>query len=488
MLITLQDSSYATQMTLSQILDVYLALCHNEQTEKVEPLYCHLSSRVSLASQHAYLLSAAEQGKAFAEIAAEHLHSLDGSPDQWEEADDVNEGRTESHEDLEQDERDDDGDPVRENADFEDTNLEAEQDNLDYHLQEGITTEHVASEEDSDSNALESRADSDNYDVTGDAENETSATSTVRGDELEAQGEYDPLLDICYADSLCYCLDCDANVYADFDISHDDLAESVDMPFIPGNDTEDAGEVTISIDDATQDEDGKAETQSAVGDTESSRTVEAGDDAFGQTMNADPGAERESLIDNHEDFHDSASPEEFEDRATELSGTDGQDQVNSESIDDVDLHGDDQLFQNSAEFATNTTANDSKHDNDHILDVEVGGAHNGLFGQEAPVDQTSRSAENETSAQGNGRVDILTIPLSKGMDHKARAEHAAIQTMVEEDDLFLGDDDTKASTHEVTPPATPSGTKSSKRKTRDDDDGFGLLESGTPDIKRRRPS
>ena len=254
-----------------------------------------------------------------------------------EEADDVIESRTENYEDLEQDERDDDGDPVRENADFEDTNLGAEQDNLDYHPQEGATTEHVASEEDSDSNALESRPETDDYDVTGDAENETSATSTVRGDELEAQGEYDPLFDICYADGLCYCLDCDANVYADFDISHDDLAESVDMPSIPGNDTEDAGEVTISIDDATQDEDGKAETQSAVGDTESSRTVEAGDDTFDQTMNADPDAERESLIDNHEDFHDSANPEELEDRATELGDTGGQDQVNSESIDDVDL-------------------------------------------------------------------------------------------------------------------------------------------------------
>lgn len=475
-------------MTLSQILDVYLALCHNEQTEKVEPLYCHLSSRVSLASQHAYLLSAVEQGKVFAEIAAEHLHSLDGSPDQWEEVDDVIGSRAENHEDLEQDEKDDDGDPVRENADFEDTNLGAEQDNLDYRLQEGAITEHVASEEDSDSNALESRPETDDYDVTRDAENETSATSTVRGDELEAQGEYDPLFDICYADGLCYCLDCDANVYADFDISHDDLAESADMPSIPGNDTEDAGEVTISIDDATQDEDGKAETQSAVGDTESSRTIEAGDDTFDQTMNADPDAERESLIDNHEDFHDSASPEELEDRATELGDTGGQDQVNSESADDVDLHGDDQLLQDSAELATNTAASDSKHDSDPILFVEARGEHNNPFGQEAPVGETSRSAENETSAQGNGQVDILPIPLSKGMDHKARAEHVAIQTTVEEDDLFLGDDDTKASTHEVTPPATPSGTKSSKRKTRDDDDEFGLLESGTPDIKRRRPS
>jgi hypothetical protein len=260
------------------------------------------------------------------------------------------------------------------------------------------------------------------------------------------------------------------------------------MPPIPGNDAEDTGEVAISIDDATQDEDGKAEMQSAVGDTESSRTIEAGDDAFDQTMNADPDAERESLVDNHEDFHDSAGPEELQDGATELSDTGGQDQVNSESVHDIDLHGDDHLWQDSAEFATNATASDSKRDSDHILHVQAGGEHNGLSGQEAPVDETNGSAENETSAQGNGQVDISPIPLSNGMDHKARAEHGAIQTTVEEDDLFLGDDDAKASTHEVTPPATPYGTKSSKRKTRDDDDEFGLSESGTPDIKRRRPS
>jgi hypothetical protein len=474
-------------MTLSQILDVYLALCHNEQTEKVEPLYCHLSSRVSLASQHAYLLSAIGQGKAFTEIAAEHLHSHDGSPDQWEEVDDVIESHGENYEDLGQDERDDDGDLVHEYTDLEDTNLGAEQDNLYYHPQEGATTEHVPSEEESDSNALESRPETDDYDVTGDAENETSATSTVRGDELEVQGEYDPLFDICYADGLCYCLDCDANMYADFDTSHDDLAESADLPPIPGNDAEDTEEIAVSIDDATQGEDGKAETQSAVGDTESSRTIEAGDDAFDHTMNADLDAERESLIDNHEDFHDSAGPKELEDRATGLDDTGGQDQVNSESVHNVDLHGDDHLLQDSAEFATNTVASDSKHDSDHLLHAQAGGEHNGLSGQEA-LDETNGSAENETSTQGNGQIDISPIPLSKGMNYKARAEHGAIHTTVEEDDLFLGDDDAKASTHEVTPPATPHGTKSSKRKTRDDDDEFGLSESGTPDIKRRRPS
>jgi len=59
---------------------------------------------------------------------------------------------------------------------------------------------------------------------------------------------------------------------------------------------------------------------------------------------------------------------------------------------------------------------------------------------------------------------------------------------VDEDDLFLGDDETKASVQEATPPSTPSNSKTFKRKTRDEEDDFDLLDSGTPDFKRRRPS
>ena len=77
-----QGSSYATQMSLSQILEVYLVLAHNEEVEYVEPLYCNLTSRVCLASQYAYLHTAANQGRTFTEIAAEHLESLDGSEDE----------------------------------------------------------------------------------------------------------------------------------------------------------------------------------------------------------------------------------------------------------------------------------------------------------------------------------------------------------------------------------------------------------------------
>lgn len=70
-----EDSKYATQITLAQILDVYLHLCHNDEGQEARPLYCHLSSRVSLASQYAYLASAGGDGKTYAEIAADHLDS-----------------------------------------------------------------------------------------------------------------------------------------------------------------------------------------------------------------------------------------------------------------------------------------------------------------------------------------------------------------------------------------------------------------------------
>ncbi|KAK4944842.1 hypothetical protein LTR10_015761 [Elasticomyces elasticus] len=68
-----EDSKYAAQITLSQILDVYLQLCSNDGNDKSPPLYCYLSSRVSLASQYAYLSSACGEGRGFSEIAADYV-------------------------------------------------------------------------------------------------------------------------------------------------------------------------------------------------------------------------------------------------------------------------------------------------------------------------------------------------------------------------------------------------------------------------------
>ncbi|EXJ87321.1 hypothetical protein A1O3_04280 [Capronia epimyces CBS 606.96] len=68
-----EDSKYAAQITLSQILDVYLQLCRNDEGQEIHPLYCHLSSRVSLASQYSYLVSSSHEGRTFSEIAADHI-------------------------------------------------------------------------------------------------------------------------------------------------------------------------------------------------------------------------------------------------------------------------------------------------------------------------------------------------------------------------------------------------------------------------------
>jgi hypothetical protein len=485
-----QDSSYATRITLSQILDVYLVLSHNEQTEAVDPLYCHLSSRVSLASQHAYLLSAAEQGKTFAEIAAEHLHSHEGSLDDGEE----DYENHENHEDVGQDDRAEHADQEHKNGDLdhkdtgtENPDLEAVHQPQDSYADEGPTTDDVFINDDaSNSNALETVPETDVEGYTCDAENETSATSTVRGDEQEPQGEYYPLSDICFSHCLCYCLDCDANMDTDFETSHDDLSVPANTVSIPGNYLEDTGEVVVSNDDASKDEDDKAETQSAVGDTESSRTVEVGDDAFEQTLNADAETERESFVHNPEDFYDNVNAKDPGDAADGLGKTDELDQASGGLVQwdnlngyDKDPHAVAQAVQHSANV-TEPIGISADFDDDDLLDLHGEEGHEPSE-HVAPLDPASRSAGKRASSQD----DLFDDSRSNGTAHKAEGESSAVQA---EDAFLLGEEDAEASVHAFSPPATPSNAKNSKRKIREDEDYFDLLDSGTPEIKRRRPS
>jgi hypothetical protein len=493
-----KDSSHATQISLSQILDVYLALSHNAQPESVEPLYCHLSSRVSLASQHAYLLSAAEQGKTFADIAAEYLRSHEGSLDAEEEVDGFNESHEESQENLGQEDIAENADPEHTNwkQDHNDTateepNLEVVHQHIDSHAREGALDNDFPNEDASNSDALESILETDGDGVTGIRENETSTTSTVRGDEQEPEGEYDPLSVICYAHGLSCCFDCDANMYADFENSHNDIPESVNVASIPRGYLEDTGEVVVSSNDTAGDEDGKAETQSAVGDTESSRTLEAGDDAFDQNLHGDAEGEREGLLDNREDFHDSLDGGEPLDHRNELSNTNMQEEANIKSSHLENLHDYDEDFQpvpqavHDSAIVTHYAGTSSEFDEDDLLDVHGEQEGDGPLEQASPLDSANGTAGNEASAQVHVHEDLFKVSRSNGTDYKADGELSAAR---EQADLLLGDDDAKASVNEVTPPATPSNSNTSKRKIRDDEDDFDLLDSGTPDIKRRRPS
>lgn len=72
-----QDSKYAAQITLAQVIDTYMLLSQNEQLSTIEPLYCRLSHRVCLESQMAYLINSAHEGKSYTAIAEEHADSPD---------------------------------------------------------------------------------------------------------------------------------------------------------------------------------------------------------------------------------------------------------------------------------------------------------------------------------------------------------------------------------------------------------------------------
>lgn len=72
-----QDSSYNSKVTLHQILDVYLRLCHNDGTNEPEALYLTLSSKLAVNSELTALDAAANEGKGLS-----HIHTWDDYDDE----------------------------------------------------------------------------------------------------------------------------------------------------------------------------------------------------------------------------------------------------------------------------------------------------------------------------------------------------------------------------------------------------------------------
>ncbi len=417
---------------MSQILEVYLTLCHNAPGEHPEPLHCGLSSRVSLAAQHAYLLSAAQQGKTFAEIAAEHIHSLEESSEEIEETADPATGFPEGAEISQH------GDPdqkVQEHTEVERNQNELDhpdpdppQDLLYQEEQEELNTALDVEDGNNAESAPEAGFDANDAIVehADHGENETSATSTVRGDEPEHQGNYDPSFDTCRAPGPCLCLWCDANQFTDL------------------------GEVTRGYDESSRHgpsgssnidaSDDKVGASSAHEDTESSHTVEAADESHDQTLLNDE--EDEDYNEDPEDPHN----------------------------DDIDNFG------NSAEERNDPTGSATEVQESDYLDLEGEGDSHELTGRGEPDVQSGDALKDEAYAQ---QEDLFDESLSNG---------ASIHERSHEKELLAGlDTEVKVSVTEVTPPATPSG-KSSKRKAIEDDDAIDFLEYDTPDAKRRRPS
>ncbi|OGM46719.1 conserved glutamic acid-rich protein [Aspergillus bombycis] len=68
-----EDSLHISKVTLYQIVDLYLQLCHNDGIDEPEPLYLTLTTKLTIPAEVSDLLLAASEGKGLSEI-----HSWDG--------------------------------------------------------------------------------------------------------------------------------------------------------------------------------------------------------------------------------------------------------------------------------------------------------------------------------------------------------------------------------------------------------------------------
>lgn len=66
--LTAQDSPDVSQVTLSQIIDLYVRLCQNEHIAHPEPLYLALSTKLTIPAQLSDLLTAANEGKGISDV------------------------------------------------------------------------------------------------------------------------------------------------------------------------------------------------------------------------------------------------------------------------------------------------------------------------------------------------------------------------------------------------------------------------------------
>ncbi|KAF7169785.1 hypothetical protein CNMCM5623_002414 [Aspergillus felis] len=64
----MEDSTHVSKVTLHQIIDVYLRLCHNDGIDSPEPLYLTLSTKLTIPAEISDLLLAANEGKGLSEI------------------------------------------------------------------------------------------------------------------------------------------------------------------------------------------------------------------------------------------------------------------------------------------------------------------------------------------------------------------------------------------------------------------------------------
>jgi hypothetical protein len=478
-------------------------LARNDNIASIEPLHCSLSSRVCLASQYAYLQSAATEGKTLTQIFEEKTYA---SGENGEEGLEYDQAEMYHHKDS------------AESNNKVEAVLQEERKSGSLQPEQDLTQESKYARIDSTGNGNNHDPEGGPVEKKGDDSRETelegelSATSTVKGDSNETEGDYDISLDLCFKPGICSCSKC-ANTNADGAALGSDKHDNDEL-------TEDtlAGAARITGDPdllalntpPTEKQVTKPDSDSNVQESVSSRTIEGEnnqpeEDIFSQ----DNQHMFEDGLGNYTDTqHDDFEDFDLEEQKPEDRGSEVDNSASPKAGIESENH--DIGVDHMAPNATLDTANDedfpgqTRTDNQDVSHVE-GDDELLNFDDDEEGEGTEENQETfestyepQVSEKENLRRDSAPNGLIKVQDairtsQDDRAPSENVSSKAHETHWGQSPTGQPQHNHSVEPvgdaPSTPLGGKNgSKRKALEDEDEFDLFDTATPDKKRRRPS
>jgi hypothetical protein len=480
-------------------------LAHNDNITSIEPLYCSLHSRVCLASQYSYLESAAVEGKTLAQILEENSfpsrevedngHEYERIVNASQEAEAINEGELaeefvatlEPHPPTRPTDIRHDGAAVGNaihnpaDPEFEDERARTEDD-------EGHP------------NGEEPRPE------------EQSPTSTVKGDTNELEGDYDFSLDICFKPDICSCRSC-ANFNADIaaSTSHVQLKEEATEDMF-GDAAQNLRDSRVKNSNSSADPN---DIESNVQESVSSRTLEAEnnqveEDLFSQDADhtfENPGGDFAEIQHDDEEEFDLEEPDHQDlglGLENELSA---EPQPQTEYGDfGKEPTGRSATIDLSNEMVTSNQIREGNDDpahaeaDDELLHLEEGDEEEQAEGErdmndespapQHPAEQQGPEISHSDSAL-NSTIRLVDATVAKDKE-TSPPENGTLTTTTGLRHIQSPSGESTGNAlpkpTENAPNTPPDCRNGSKRKALEDGDEFDLLDSATPDKKRRRPS
>ena len=448
-----QDSLYAKRLSLSQIMDVYLALRQNDREDPIPPLHCTLRTRISLASQMTFLLSAAADGKGHTHI--QNQVQRQTSTNQL----DLSIARTDNV--ATQAENGEKSDLSTATVSVEDNEKEViqEQDIQDIVSQENPTMP---------ADNLEAMKGNPSDDGT------VTPISYPEGENFEgSEGESDISSALCSKPQYCLCETCFANILTDQD------TKEVPDHTVPGprNNESTTDAKTANEESSSKHIPDMAATMAATNATVS-RDAESDSD---QTVRGDP-PRRPSDADASEGRHgvdvndfalvqnDENQPLGSEGDSAE-AGTSSSGTIENAGAGDTVADASSAVIDDGVDFEDEDNYDDSIGHEADDQEQEPKHPHEPTISQPHSTTGAVELSINENISQGNADLGS-TAPEASALEDEFGDDNLDLPS---DDDLLNVDDDTS------------STGPSSKRKAFDEDD-FDFLDPTTPEKKKSRPS